>query len=86
MSAAARPLRPFEIEPARLSEIAASREAIDPESERNQVISEIRATFPDQALAHGIDAKGCYARIGDVEARARDVTTALRSALAKARA
>lgn len=50
------------------------------------VIAEIRAACPGAAIAYGIDHKGPYARIGDVEARARpDCIASLQAALAKAR-
>jgi len=56
-----------------------------PDHERRQVVAEIRAAFPLAALCYGIDRKGCYARIGEVEGWATDCAAALRVALAQAR-
>lgn len=48
-------------------------------------LAEIARRFPGQPIAHGIDAKGPWARIGDTTARGRPgVDAALRAALAKA--
>lgn len=83
---ARRPLATFEISRVQLASMAAPpRQPSDPERDRARILEEIRAAFPGQAIAHGIDRHGCYARIGDVEARARDVNAALSDALAMAR-
>jgi hypothetical protein len=51
------------------------------------LLAEVRAQFAGQPITYGIDAKGPYARIGEVEARGRpDCEAALRAALQKARA